>query len=131
MSADTPRAIRPLLESVSAEVRLLIEQTARLARAEATAAIRTTAIYTGAAVAGVLVALAGLLVLVSALVLIVVALGLAPWAAALIVGLLLLGVGGGAAYFCVASLREEVEFDLPRTRRSITETIAWLKAQVQ
>jgi bacteriorhodopsin len=126
--SDTPRAIRPLLESVTEDVRLLLEQTASLARAEATAALRSAAFYVAAAAAGVFIAVAGLLVLVSALVLIAIALGLPPWAAAVSVAVLLIVIGAGAAYFSVASLGH-VEFDLRHTRRSITETIAWLKAQ--
>lgn len=128
--ADTPHAIRPLLESVSEDVRLLVEQTARLARAEATAAMRSTAFYISAAVAGLFIAVTGLLVLVSALVLIAIAIGLPPWAAAIAVGLLLLGIGAGTSYFCVVSLGH-VEFDLRHTRRSIKETLAWLKAQTR
>jgi hypothetical protein len=102
----------------------------RLARAEATQAVRSAVIYLAAALMGVGAAMVGVLVFVSALVLILIALGLPPWAAALIVALLLLIGGAATAYFCAVSLGH-VEFGLPHTKRSIRETVAWLKAQRQ
>lgn len=122
--------VQSVLASAAQDLKLLVVKTLRLARTEATNAARSTAIYLGIAIVGVGAGLVGVLLLVSALVLILIAIGLPPWAAALIVALLLLIGGGGTAYFCVTSLGH-VEFALPHTRRSVRETLAWLKTQLQ
>jgi hypothetical protein len=121
-------AFRPLLLSLSQDLRRLLDETLGLARAEITTALRSTLFYVAVAAAAVVIVLGGLLVLVSALVLMAIALGLPPWAAATVVALILIGGGAGLAYFCVTKLRQ-VEFDLQHTRRSVKETVAWLKRQ--
>ena len=78
--------------------------------------------------ASVLIALAGAAVLVSALVLIVIALGLPAWAAATLVGVVLTVGGALSARHFVGATRQ-VEFDLKETRRSLRETMEWLKVQ--
>jgi hypothetical protein len=119
---------RTLLQSLSQDLRLMVEQSLGLARAEIGAAVRSTLFYVAIAAAAVVVGFAGLLVLVSAVVLIAVALGLPPWAAATIVGLLMTIGGAGVAYWCITRL-PHAGLDLPRTRRSLKETLAWVKAQ--
>jgi hypothetical protein len=109
-------------------LRLLLEQTVRLARTEIDTAVQTTLLYVGIAAGAVVVAIGGLLVLLGALVLVAIALGLPPWVAAILVGILLVGTGAAAAYACVTKLRH-VELDLRHTRRSVKETIGWLKTQ--
>ena len=136
MSANTPNqtmtehttTFRRLLESLSRDLRTLLAQSMGLARAEASESIRAVILYVAVAMVGVVVLVGGLLVLLAALVLIAVTLGLPPWAAASLVGLLLAGLGAGTAYFCIASL-QAVPFGFPRTRRSVKETLAWLKTQ--
>jgi hypothetical protein len=122
------RSLRPLLIGLSRDLRLLVAEIVGLARAEFAEALRSALLYVGVAAAAIVVALGGLLVLVSALVLIVIALGLSPWVAATLVGLLMVGAGGGTAYFCAMKLRH-VAFDLPRTRHSVRDTLSWLNAQ--
>ena len=107
---------------------MLLDQTVGLARAEINTAVRSTLLYVAIAAGAVVVVIGGLLVLLSALVLIAIALGLPPWAAASLVGILLVGAGAGTAYACVTKLRQ-VEFDLRHTRRSVKETLGWLKTQ--
>jgi hypothetical protein len=121
-------SFRPLLLSLSRDVRLLLDQTVGLARVEINTAVRSAMLYLAIAGAALVAVVGGLLVLVSALVLIAIALGLPPWAAALVVALLMIGGGAGVTYLSVTKLRH-VEFDLPHTRRSVKETLAWLKAQ--
>jgi hypothetical protein len=121
-------SFRPLLLSLSRDVRLLLDQTVGLARAEINTAVRSTLFYVAVAGGAVVTVIGGLLVLVSAFVLIAIALGLPPWAAATLVALLMIGAGAGVTYLCIARLRH-LEFDLRHTRRSVKETLAWLKAQ--
>jgi hypothetical protein len=128
VSTGGPQALRRLLPALSADLNLLFGQTLALARVEAASVLRSTVLYVAVAVAGVALAVGGFLVLLSALVLIAVALGLPPWAAATLVGLLLVIAGALTAYFCVAGLKQ-LGFTLPHTRRSLKDTLAWLKAQ--
>jgi hypothetical protein len=121
-------SFRPHLLALSRDLRLLLDQTVGLARVEISSAVRSTLLYVAIASGGVVVMVGGLLVLLSALVLIAIALGLPPWAAASLVGALLVAAGGGTAYVYVAKLRQ-VEFDLRHTRRSLKETGRWLKTQ--
>lgn len=127
-AAEGHQPLRPLLQSLSLDLRVLLEQTAGLARTEIGAALRSILIYVSAAAVAFVIAIVGLLMVLTALVLIAVALGLPPWGAATLVGFLLMGLGAGVAYFCVVRLRH-VGVDLPHTRHSVKETLAWLKAQ--
>ncbi len=122
------RSLRELLTDLSGDVRLLCTQTIGLAKAEVNAATSTIAVSLAGIAAGAAIAIAGLLVLVSALVLIAIALGLPPWAAALLVGVLLTAGGAFTAQLFVARLRT-VQLDLRETRASIAETVEWLRAQ--
>jgi hypothetical protein len=119
---------RSLLLSLSRDLRLLLDQTVGLARAEINTAVRSTLFYLAIAGGALIIVIGGLLVLVSAFVLIAIALGFPPWAAATLVALLMIGGGAGGAYVCIARLRN-IEFDLRHTRRSVKETLTWLKAQ--
>ena len=92
--------------------------------------MRSTLFYLAVAGGAVVIVMGGLLVLLSALVLIAIALGLPPWAAATVVALVMIGAGAGVIYLCITRLRH-VEFDLRHTRRSVKETVAWLKAQAR
>ena len=121
---------RPLLLSVSSDLWLLLVQTIALARAETRASIRATFVALAIAAVGVIAVIGGLLILLSALVLIAIALGLPAWAAASLVGLLLVAGGAGAAYVALISL-QDVEFTAPRARRSLKETIGWLRTQTR
>ena len=128
--SESSTPYRPLLLSVSRDLWLLCVQTMALARAETRTSVGSTVFYLAVAAGGVVVAIGGLLILLSALVLIAIALGLPAWAAASLAGILLVGAGAGTVYFCVTSLLE-VEFTMPRTRRSIKDTVVWLKAQTR
>jgi hypothetical protein len=121
-------SFRPGLLSLSNDLGLLLQQTVQLARTEINTAAQYTLLYVGIAAAALVVAIGGLLGLLGALVLIAIALGLPAWAAATLVGFLLVGVGAGTAYVSVTKLRQ-LEFDLRHTRRSVKETLGWLKTQ--
>jgi hypothetical protein len=70
------------------------------------------------------VALAGLFTLAASLVLVLVRVGMPAWAAALIVGLALAGVGALLATRALAALREE-DLKPTETIETLKETTAW------
>ena len=123
-----PRPLRQMLAELTADLRALAGRSVDLARAEiSTARSEVTTSIVGIA-AGAFAAIIGVLVLVSMLVLIAIALGLPPWAAAAVIGLLLTVGGAITARTFVARLRT-AHFDLRETRMSVRETVEWLKAQ--
>jgi hypothetical protein len=129
--ADTPvRPLRQLAADLSVDVQRLGAQLGALAAAESRVAVRTAATSLAGIAGGALVALVGIQVLAAALVLGLVALGLPPWAAALIGAVLLIGGGGAVAWVYVGRLRA-APFGLPETRAGLAETMAWLKAETQ
>jgi hypothetical protein len=69
-------------------------------------------------------------VVVAALVLVAIALGLPAWAAASLVGVLLVVAGAGTIQAFLTKLRR-VRLNLHETRASVTETIQWLKEQAK
>jgi hypothetical protein len=119
--------LRPLLQTLPREIRALVGQTQALARAEASEATRSMRTALIGLVAGVALVIGGLFVTLSALVLIVIALGLPAWAAATLVAVVLTA-GGGTLVWWFSGLLSEVDLTLPRTRRSVSETVEWLKA---
>ena len=122
------RSVPQLLAALSADLRVLLAETVGLARAEVQTAASALAMSIAGIVAGAVVLITGLLVLVAALVLIAIVLGLPPWAAALLVGVLLSGAGAVTISAFLAKLKL-VKYNLEETRRSVTETLAWLKSQ--
>jgi hypothetical protein len=129
MTEPSPNlSLKDLLGGISTDVQLLTTQTIALARLEASAAASKLVWSAFAVLASVFIALARAAVLVSALVLIVIALGLPAWAAATLVGVVLTFGGALSARHFVGATRQ-VEFDLKQTRRSLRETMEWLKVQ--
>lgn len=122
------RSVPEVLAALSADLRALISETAGLARSEISRASSALTTSTVGIIAGAIVLLLGVAVLAAALVLIGIALGLYPWAAALLVGLLLCGGGAITIWVFLAQLKT-VDYNLTETRRSVTETLTWLKAQ--
>ena len=122
------KPLRQMLQELSSDLRALAAQSLGLARAEIAAARSEITTSIVGVVAGALAALLGLVVLVAALVLIAVALGMPPWAAATAVGLLLT-IGGVITVRTFTNRLRATHVDLRETRSSVTETMAWLKAQ--
>ncbi len=129
MTPQSPIAsFRQVLSAVSADIRLLGLQTVLLARLELSATLRGL-IYSGMGVlASVLTAVAGAAVLVAALVLIVIALGVPAWLASTLVGVVLIIGGALSARYFVSRIRQ-ADLGLTETRKSLVETLEWLKAQ--
>lgn len=125
MRATDGRAFRHVVEALSRDSNELLRQTALLARLEALEATQSLKGLFIGIVAGLALTIGGLLVLLSALVLIGIALGLPPWASALIVAFLLVAGGVGIFWVFYAQFSPQT-FSLPRTRRSLRDTLTWI-----
>ena len=116
------RSLGELFGDLSREITTLVRQEMTLARTEMSQKLSRLGKDIGFMAAGGLVAYAGLLTLIAALVIILNQVGLALWASALLVGLIVAGVGGFLVVRGLNALKQE---DLtPR------ETIASLKEDV-
>lgn len=124
------RSLGQMFADLSRETRTLIQQEIQLARTELTA--KATQMGKGAAllVGGGLLAYAGLLSIVAALVLVLAAIGLPPWAAALVGGVVVIG----GAYLLVraglAALRPP-QLTPHATIDTLKEDAQWLKSQTR
>lgn len=122
------RSIGELFSELTREVTTLLRKEFELARLELSTTASRVASRLGVIVLGAVLACAGLFTIVAALVLVAVELGMPAWAAALVVGVVVLGAGGVMAQQALSALRRE---DLaPReTVRSLKENAEWAKAQ--
>jgi membrane protein len=131
MSTNTDaRTLGEMFAELSRETRTLVQQELELAKTELTE--KASAMGKGAAfiVGGGLIAYAGLLAIVAALVLILIAMGLPPWAAALVGGLLAAGIGYLLIRSGLAALQPQAL--APRkTIDTLKEDAQWLKAQTK
>ena len=119
-----------MFAELSRETRTLVQQELQLAKTELTE--KASKMGKGAAfiVGGGLIAYGGLLAIVAALVLILMAIGLPPWAAAFLGGVLVAGIG----YLLIRAGCAALKFqDLaPRkTIETLKEDAQWLKAQAK
>jgi hypothetical protein len=87
------RSLGDLLAELSRETGQLVRKEIELATTEMTAKVRKAGAQVGVAAAGGALIHAGVLVLLAMLVIALSDIGLAPWLAALIVGLLTIGIG--------------------------------------
>jgi hypothetical protein len=123
----TPRRpIRETLAAISTDLLLLVAQLAAIARAEVGVAVGAARGGLVVVTAGAALLMVGALTLVAALVLAAVALGLSPWAAALLIGVLLTLAGGVAVTVGLESIRR-VRLQFPETRGALTDGVEWLK----
>ena len=115
---------------MSRETRTLVQQELQLARTELTE--KAAKMGKGAAfiVGGGLIAYAGLLAIVAALVLILIAIGLPPWAAAFLGGVLVAGIGYLLIRSGLAALKSQ-ELAPRKTIETLKEDAQWLKAQAK
>jgi hypothetical protein len=123
-------SLRELLNGISSDVQLLAAHTVALARLEVAAAASKVAWSGFGVLASVFVAAVGATVLVSALVLILVAFGLPPWAASILVGVVLTICGALSVVHFTSAIRN-TELSLKETRQSVSETLEWLRLQTR
>jgi hypothetical protein len=120
---DDDRSLGDLFSELSRETGTLIRKEFELASTEMTAKVRTAGTHAGIVAAGGALAHAGFLVLLAAIVIGLAQLGLAPWLAALIVGVLTMMAGYVMANRGLAALR--------RTSVAPTKTMETLKENAQ
>ena len=124
------RTLGEMFAELSRETRTLVQQELQLAKTELTE--KASRMGKGAAfiVGGGLIAYAGLLAIVAALVLILIAIGLPPWAAALLGGLLVAGIGYLLVRSGLAALKPQ-DLAPRKTIETLKEDAQWLKAQAK
>lgn len=123
------RSLGQLFAELTRETSTLIHQEVELAKTEVTQKVTAMGRDVGMMAAGGLVAYIGTLVLVATLVIVLATLGLPWWAAALIVGVVLVGVGLGILFASLNKLRHR---DLvPReTVETLKEDAKWAKGEM-
>lgn len=129
MNTD-PRSLGEMFADLSRDTRTLIQQEIQLAKTELS---QNASKMTGSVtliVAGGLIAYGGLLAIVAAVVLGLIAIGLAAWAAALLGGLVIAGIGYALLRAGLATFRPR---DLaPRqTIERLKEDARWLRTQTR
>ena len=87
------RSLGDLLAELSRETGQLVRQEIELAKTEMTAKVRKAGVQVSVAAAGGALVHAGVLVLLAMLVMALAQMGMAPWLAALIVGVLTIAIG--------------------------------------
>jgi hypothetical protein len=122
--APDARSLGDLFSDLSREIGTLVRNELALARAEMSAKLSRAARHAGTLALGAVVALAGLFTLAASLVLLLVQAGMPAWAAALVVGLGLAGVGAVLATGAIKSLRAE-DLTPTETIQTLKETTAW------
>ena len=124
------RTLGEMFAELSRETRTLVHQELQLAKTELTE--KASKMGKGAAllVGGGLIAYGGLLAIIAAIVLILIVIGLPPWAAALVGGVLVSGIGYLLIRSGLAALRPQ-ELTPRETIDTLKEDAQWLKAQVK
>ena len=113
------RSLGELVSELSRETGTLVRKEVELATREMTANLKAVGAQAGIVAAGGALAHAGLLVLLAAFVMALAQLGVTPWLAALIVGLLTAGIGYLLATRALTNMR--------RTNMAPIQTIETLK----
>jgi len=124
------RTLGEMLAELSRETRTLVQQELQLARTELAEKALTLKRSAGLVAGGGLLAYGGLLAIIAAVVLILIRLGLPAWAASLVGGVLLVGVGYALIRTGMAALTSR-ELTPRQTIASVKEDARWLKAQTK
>jgi uncharacterized membrane protein YqjE len=127
-AADRP--LKDLLSGLGKDMGLLVRQELELAKAELTEKASRTAKGAASIGIGAFLAYAGMLAVVAALVMIVIELGVTPWLAATIIGVVLLAAGYGILQGGRRRITEGRP-TLERTKENAKETVHRLKEQLQ
>lgn len=122
--APDARSLGDLFSDLTREIGTLVRSEIALARTEMSLKLSRATRHAGMIALGGVVALAGLFTLAASLVLVLVRAGMPAWAAALLVGLALAGVGALLATRALAALREE-DLKPTETIETLKETTAW------
>jgi len=126
--ARLDRSVAGLLSDLASETGLLVRQEIALLKTELHEKLGNLGQGAGAIAAGGLVAFSGWLVLLAAAVL-GLSEALAPWLAALIVGIVVVALGAGLLFFGKSRLAADTLVPR-RTLNSLREDEAWIREQV-
>ena len=124
------RTLGEMFAELSSETRTLVQQELQLAKTELTEKASKMGNAAAFIVGGGVIAYAGMLAIVAALVLILIAIGLPPWAAAILAGLLVAGCGYLFIRCGLAALKAQ-ELAPRKTIDTLKEDAQWLKAQTK
>jgi len=129
VSADD-RSLGQMFADLSRETRTLLQQEIQLAKTELTG--KATQMVRGAAfiVAGGLLGYAGLLAIVAAAVLVLIAVGMPPWGAALLGGIVVIGAGYLLVRAGLSALRPQ-QLTPRETIETLKENAQWLRSQTK
>jgi fatty acid desaturase len=122
------RRVASLLSDLANQIGTLVRQEVALFKAELLEKVGMIGRGAGAVAAGALIALSGWFALVAAAIL-GLAIVLAPWLAALIVGVVLIGIGGAVLYFGKSRFDSDA-LAMRRTLGSLREDEAWVREQL-
>lgn len=124
------RTLGQMFADLSRDTRTLIQQEIQLAKTELTE--KAAAMAKGAAliVAGGLLAYGGLLAIVGAVVLLLIAFGLPAWVAALLGGIVIIGVGYALIRSGLTRLRSQ-QLAPRQTIETLKEDAQWLRRQTR
>jgi len=124
------RSLGELFSALAADTGTLVRQEVELAKTEMTQKATRVGKDIGFLLAGGAVAYAGFLAILAAIAIGLGELGLPWWAAALLVGLVVAGIGGFLVMRGISALRQETP--LPQqTIDTLKEDAEWAKAQTQ
>ena len=129
-STKDERSLGEMFAELSRETRTLVQQELQLAKTELTEKASKMGKGVGLLVGGGLIAYGGLLSIIAAMVLILIVIGLPPWAAALVGGVLVAGIGYLLIRSGLAALKPQ-ELTPQKTIDTLKEDAQWLKAQVK
>ena len=124
------RTLGEMFAELSRETRTLIQQELQLAKTELTEKASTMGKGAGLIVGGGLLAYGGLLVIIAGLVLILISIGLPPWVAAVVGGVLVAGIGYLLIRSGLSALNAR-ELTPRKTIETLKEDAQWLKAQAK
>ena len=124
------RTVGELFADLSRDTRTLIQQELQLVKTEFTEKVSKLQRSAAFIVGGGLLAYGGVLAIVAAVILILIGLGLPAWAAALVGGALLVGVGYMLVRSGLAALNAR-ELTPRKTMDTLKEDVQWLKAQTK
>jgi len=129
-NSNDNRSLGELLSELVREITTLVRQEATLAKTEISQKIARIGKHVGLVAAGGTVAYAGILAILAAIIILLAQAGMELWASALLVGIVVAGIGGFLVWKGLDSLRRE---DLaPRqTLETLKEDTQWAKEQVR
>ena len=124
------RSLKQLVSAVGRDMGLLVRQEIQLAKAEITDKVSRVGQGAVSIGIGAVLAHAGLLAIVAALILVAIKIGITPWLASAIIGVLLLGAG----YAAIAGGKRRATSGPPplrRTKENAKETVQHIKEHLR